>query len=112
MIDSTDRVIGFKWVESRTDQTGRSSGLGLPRGDLLTTMMSKQIDPDMHSVNNVISALASGPKWQEAFHMFSNIDQFRLAPDHVTHSTLIAQRMRAAVEEAQRAQLVTGVVGL
>eukprot|EP00913_Durusdinium_trenchii_P014993 g14063.t2 len=78
--------------------------------DLLTTMMSKQIDPDMHSVNNVISALASGPKWQEAFHMFSNIDQFRLAPDHVTHSTLIAQRMRAAVEEAQRAQLVTGVV--
>ncbi|CAK9060764.1 unnamed protein product, partial [Durusdinium trenchii] len=80
--------------------------------DLLTTMMSKQIDPDMHSVNNVISALASGPKWQEAFHMFSNIDQFRLAPDHVTHSTLIAQRMRAAVEEAQRAQLVTGVVGL
>lgn len=45
MIDSTDRVIGFKWVESRTDQTGRSSGLGLPRGDLLTTMMSKQIDP-------------------------------------------------------------------
>ena len=34
--------------------------------DLLETMMSKQIDPDIYTINNFIGALCNSPKWQEA----------------------------------------------
>eukprot|EP00435_Cladocopium_sp_Y103_P038905 s1359_g10.t1 len=72
--------------------------------ELLCTMISKKIDPDIYSINNMIGALANTPKWKEALHMFSNMENFRLAPDFVTHSVIIAGRIQAMVQEGQQMQ--------